>query len=684
MTFAAPETQQSDSSQEAALGQTLHDLRTPLNQIIGLGEMLIEIATDEGHRDLLDGLNTVREAGMELSTLLQDRKLIAQEAQPGRDYWPLSDAARGAVSQVLGYTDLVLGEAQDARLESYRQDLANIRLAAQRFNDLARQSGLFICLETDRHWDASAGEIGGDSTISAALAGARILVVDDESLNREVLCRRLLREGCRATGANSGRDALVLLRAENFDAMLLDMRMPEMSGLEVLQALKADHKLRFLPVIMLSAHTEVDRVARCLELGAEDYLPKPINSVLLRARLGACLEKKKMAEELMRAGKLQSVGLLAGGLAHDFNNMLTTVLGNLSLLRFSEELSAKGRTCLEAAERGAVRAQELTRYLLTFAEGGAPAKESLHVRGMLEDSCQVFLRAADRQSDLHFPKDLWSLEADPHQLKQVVENILTNAVEATDARSTIHVEAANVRGPIAALGLGGEKYLRMSVRDEGSGIAATDLPRVFDPFFTTKKNARGLGLALAYSIVQRHGGHLELSSVPGQGTTATFYLPAVDVGSPEPAATAPAATPASPIAPAVAADDGTPRQRVLVMDDEPDIRDLIDTMLSLLGYDCVTTRKGEDALDAHEKARQEGKPFDIAIMDLTIPNGMGGAETMKRLRAKDSDIRTVVASGYSDDPVIAHHREYGFDSVLPKPYVMSDLMRTLEGLSRAR
>ncbi len=136
-----------------------------------------------------------------------------------------------------------------------------------------------------------------------------MLVVDDESLNREVLCRRLQREGCRPAGADSGSEALSLLRGEKFDAILLDMQMPEMSGIEVLQTLKQDEQLRHLPVIMLSAHTEVDRVARCIELGAEDYLPKPINSVLLRARLSACLEKSaRWSEELLRASKLQSIG----------------------------------------------------------------------------------------------------------------------------------------------------------------------------------------------------------------------------------------------------------------------------------------------------------------------------------------------------------------------------------------
>lgn len=676
MSSAAPDQHTGGArTADEGLGHTLHELRTPLNQIIGLSEMLMEIAEEEGHRAFAAGLKPVREAGLELAGLLVDRALLSTDPSPGEGYWPLTATVRAPVGQVLGFAHVALSEEPDARLEEYRPDLQKIRQAAQRFLEMAHGSGLSVCLRTNCPDGVCRPEEEPTAVASAALAGARILVVDDESLNREVLCRRLEREGCRPTGVESGSVALDLLRAESCDAILLDMLMPEMSGLEVLQILKADEQLRFVPVVMLSAHTEVDRVARCLELGAEDYLPKPINAVLLRARLGACLEKRRMAEEILRAGKLQSVGLLAGGLAHDFNNMLTTVLGNLSLIRFSEELSPRAKTSLDAAERGAIRAQELTRYLLTFAEGGAPAKERLEPAGLLEEIAQSTLRAADRQADLRFSSELWPIEADPHQLTQVVSNILANAIEATKHGATIAVVAENVTGPIAALDLHGEGYLKFSVRDRGSGIGPADLPRVFDPFFTTKANARGLGLALAYSIVQRHGGHLELASSPGTGTTATFFLPALatmpEIASLNTMPIPPSNTPAS---------DEPRRVRVLVMDDEPDIRNLLEMMLSILDYDAVTTPNGDEALLAHEKAIEENQRFDIVIMDLTVPNGMGGAEMIKRLRQKDNTIRAVVASGYSDDPVVARHKEYGFDRVLPKPYVLNDLTRVLEAL----
>jgi CheY-like chemotaxis protein len=666
------------SAAEDRLPGLLHDLRTPLNQIIGLSEMLLEIAEDDGHRDLLEGLNSVREAGLELNALLQDRQLLTLQEHPGREYWPLSDAVRAAISRVLGYAELVLSEEDNGRLAAYREDLGSIRLAGRNFLELVRHSGLSISLESERHWDSRSGLDPSGS--AAALAGGRVLVVDDENLNREVVCRRLQREGCRATGARSGREALQMLRSDSFDAVLLDLQMPEMNGVEVLQAVKADHQLRHLPVIMLSAHTEVERVARCIELGAEDYLPKPINSVLLRARLGACLEKARMSEELLRAGKLQSIGVLAGGLAHEFNNMLTMVLGNLSLLRFLDDLPPTATTALGEAEHGARRAQELTRYLLTFAEGGAPVKELLETRTVLEEICVRALRDGERAPNFHFPKELWPIEADPNQFTQIVENIVANAIEATTAGASIQVEARNVTGPIPALELPGESYVRIVVRDRGAGIAPSDLPRVFDPFFTTKEQARGLGLAAVYSIVQRHGGRVQIDSTHGVGTTVTLHLPA----NPPRQEPVPAPLPPMPAPEPASASREPAKLRVLVMDDEEMIRDLAATMLDLLGYDVVTTENGEAALQAHAQARQEGRPFDFAVMDLTIPGGMGGAETIRRLREHDTALRAIVASGYSNDPVISEHLEHGFNAVLPKPYVINDLIRVLQDLSVGR
>ncbi len=666
-----------DSEQQ--LSELLHDLRTPLNQIIGLSEMLIEIAEEKGHPDLAVGLGAVREGGLDLAALLQDRSIIATAAQPESEYWPLPDASRAAISRVLGFSELVLAEPPSPRLDEYREDFELICVAARHFIDAARTSGIFIRLQSAKHWDHTvpvARSTGGPS-----LTGGRMLIVDDESLNREVLIRRLQREGCHPEGARSGAEALGLLRRDKFDVILLDIQMPVMNGIEVLQALKEDPQLRHLPVIMLSALTDVDRVARCIELGAEDYLPKPINAVLLRARLGACLEKKRLrdreqaqAEELLRASKLQSIGALAGGLAHDFNNMLTAVLGNLSLLRYRGSLPADAMANIVEAERGATRAQELTRYLLTFAEGGAPIKESVPLAPLLRDTTSFVLRGSNVQCEVQLAPALWDLHADPHQLAQVISNVVLNAIEATPGSGVIRVSADNVtKSPHLPDGI----YLEIRIQDFGVGIAPDCVARIFDPFFTTKKQSRGLGLAAAYSIVQRHGGHIGVESVPGAGATVTITLPAARTAAPS----EPALASGTPIAPAA---EGVERKmRVLVMDDEEPIRNLIHTALSMFGHEVVCTPDGEAFLAAHAAAAAAGHPFDLAVLDLTIPGGMGGKDAIRNLRERDRKIHAIVSSGYSTDPVMAQCTAYGFNAVLPKPYQIRDLIRVVQELSAA-
>jgi len=660
------------SESEKRLSELLHDLRTPLNQIIGLSEMLLEIAEEKGHADLTVGLGAVREGGLDLAAMLQDRTIIALGEQAGGEFWSLPDASRSSIGRVLGFCELILAEPENSRIGEYLEDIVLICNAARHFISAARGSGVFIRLHTAKHWDHTV--TGTRPNGGPSIAGGKMLIVDDESLNREILVRRLQREACRPVGARSGPEALELLRREKFDVVMLDIQMPGMNGIEVLHALKQDPQLRHLPVIMLSALTDVDRVARCIELGAEDYLPKPVNAVLLRARLGACLEKKRFrdheqaqAEELLRASKLQSIGALAGGLAHDFNNMLTAVLGNLSLLRYRGCVPPDAMPSVLEAERGAVRAQELTRYLLTFAEGGAPIRESVPLEPQLRETSAFVLRGSNVQCEFELEQDLWELHADPNQLAQVISNVVLNAMEATPGGGGIQVSAENVT---SAPHLPDGDYVAIRIRDFGVGIAPDRLPRIFDPFFTTKNQARGLGLAAAYSIMQRHGGYIGVQSTLGVGTTVIIHFPASRTVSVQPVN----------ITPTAAVEATSNGLRVLVMDDEEPIRELVEMTLGMLRHEVVATPDGDAFLAAHAAAQAAGRPFDVAILDLTIPGGMGGKEAIRRLRECDQTIRAIVSSGYSNDPVMAQCMDYGFDAVLPKPYQVKDLILLVQQL----
>ncbi len=238
-------------------------------------------------------------------------------------------------------------------------------------------------------------------------------------------------------------------------------------------------------------------------------------------------ERRRLESELLNMRKLESLGVLAGGIAHDFNNILTGILGNLSLAREQVEAGSELRELVDEAEQAAKRARALTQQLLTFSKGGAPVKQVLSVRAVVEEAATFALRGAAVRGQFSSGDGLWAVEADPGQLAQVVQNLVINAVQAMPQGGAIGVTCDNVElGASSAVPLGAGRYVRISVRDEGSGIPPEHLPRIFDPYFTTKQTGSGLGLATVYAIVRKHGGHVAVSSRLGGGTTFDVWLPA--------------------------------------------------------------------------------------------------------------------------------------------------------------
>jgi PAS domain S-box-containing protein len=371
-------------------------------------------------------------------------------------------------------------------------------------------------------------------------------------------------------------------------------------------------------------------------------------------------ERKRMEEELLKAHKLESVGLLAGGIAHDFNNLLTAILGNISLARalLSPRESAYER--LRDAEQASLRAKELTHQLLTFSTGGSPVKRTISAADVVRSCARLALGNSMVTCEYLIPDDLRSIDADEGQISQVMHNLVINAVQALGGAGGITIQCDNVIiGEQDRLPLRAGCYVRISVKDRGVGIPAENLARIFDPYFTTKEQGRGLGLASSYSIVRNHGGHITVESTVGAGTTFTVYLPALD---------SPRAAGEHGEAPAVS---GT--GRVLIMDDEELIQELVGEMLGHLGYEVEGAHDGAEAIEAYLNAMKTGRPFDVVIMDLTVPGGMGGREAIRRLRELAPDVRAIVSSGYSDDPVMSNFREYGFSGVIQKPYQMHEL-----------
>ena len=379
-------------------------------------------------------------------------------------------------------------------------------------------------------------------------------------------------------------------------------------------------------------------------------------------------ELRKIEEEVLKMQKLKSVGTLAGGIAHDFNNILMGIFGNLGLARedISEDHPAYDSIC--RAEQSLNRATRLTRQLLTFSKGGEPLLDAINLSPLIEQSLQFVLAGSNVLPVTEYPESPWTILADPGQIEQVLSNLFINANQAMPDGGELHVRVENVEiDQSAALPLDSGRYVKTIISDSGTGIEPGHLERIFDPYFSTKQAGSGLGLATTFSIVSRHSGYIEVESTLGVGTTFSVYLPvAPETQDPERLETEPSRT------------EGSPHPRILVMDDETPILNLIQRMLGRQGYEVQTAEDGEAALAIYRQFVEKDEPFDIVILDLTIPGGMGGLETARELHRISPELTLLVSSGYSDDPVLASPGEYGFSGVISKPYTKDQLMKTID------
>ena len=375
------------------------------------------------------------------------------------------------------------------------------------------------------------------------------------------------------------------------------------------------------------------------------------------------LEKRMMAE-LILSKNIESVGTLAGGIAHDFNNILTAILGNISLAKIQITPEDPVFERLEAVEKASLRAKTLTQQLITFSKGGAPVRKTASIVDILEDSTGFVLQGSNVRCELVTDPDLWMADVDEGQISQVVSNLVINADQAMAEGGTVIVKAQNFTlAGNAALPLEEGRYVKISVEDTGEGIPPENLSKIFDPYFTTKNKGSGLGLASTYSIVNNHGGCLDVESEIGGGSIFHVFLPV-------------SGEQQTPADSGKAEEVVRGKGRILVMDDEEAIKDTLGKMLGFIGYEADFAGHGEEAIDIYRKALTN-EPYDAVILDLTIPGGMGGKETIRQLRALTPDIKAIVSSGYSSDPVMAEYRSHGFCGVIIKPYSMQDLSRVL-------
>jgi len=346
----------------------------------------------------------------------------------------------------------------------------------------------------------------------------------------------------------------------------------------------------------------------------------------------------------------------------DINDILAAILGNINLALFDQDLKEKTKKLLSEAEKASIRAKELTQQLLTFSKGGEPVKEVSSLDEVIRDSADFILLGDKVSCRYDIPEDLWLVDIDKGQMSQVIQNIVLNAGHAMPEGGTISITCENLAvaaGEVLPFAPGG-RFVKISIRDSGIGMPVNIAEKIFDPYFTTKHGGSGLGLAISQSIINKHNGHITVDSTPGVGSTFTIYLPC----STETITLAQESQ--------IENKESSPL-KVLIMDDEAIVRDVAKEMLLQLGHEAVLSADGEEAVQAYKKNLDSGHPFDLVIMDLTIPGGMGGAEAVQKILHLDAKAKVMVSSGYSNDPIMANCREYGFCAAIVKPYQLQQL-----------
>ena len=387
-------------------------------------------------------------------------------------------------------------------------------------------------------------------------------------------------------------------------------------------------------------------------------------------------ENRRMRKELLRTQKLESVGLLAGGIAHDFNNILSVVIGNLSLVRMHTGKDDKITQFLQETEKACFRARDLTKQLLTFSKGGAPVTKIMAITGLIQETVIFALRGSSVSPEFSIPSNLLPAKVDEGQINQAISNIIINASQAMVQGGLVKVTARNMdikpdNTPSRDLEPG--PYIKLTIQDNGPGIPQEDLQNIFDPYFTTKPKGSGLGLATTYSIIEKHKGFITVQSQMEKGTAFHIYLPAsMENNGQECDLTE---NPEIEFCPDNVQNQS--RSKILVMDDEEMIREVVGELLTYLGYDPDFAEDGVEACKKYSASMAMKNKFHAVIMDLTIPGGMGGREAIKEILKIDPQANVIVSSGYSNNPVMANYKSYGFSGIVAKPFKLQELNSVL-------
>ncbi len=381
--------------------------------------------------------------------------------------------------------------------------------------------------------------------------------------------------------------------------------------------------------------------------------------------------RRKMEDEMRKIQKLESLSSFAGGIAHEYNNILTAIIGNLALAKMYAKPGFEVYDVLIEAEKASLRAKDLTSQLLSFATGGIQIKKVVFIQELLRDLTSLPSDSMNISCELIVPDSLWPVEVDEGQVGQAIDTLVRYAQQATPQDGKIRIFAENmIISHASALPLREGRHIMIAIENQGCGIPEAELPTLFDPFSSADKKGGGLEFATAFAIVQKHHGHITTESHFGMGTTFRLFLPAM---------------PEKPqLTTETFAVHPSRKGKILVMDDEEIVRVVVQRLLLQCGFEAELTKDGAEMLRQYREAKEAGRPFEAVILDLIIQNGMGGQEAMKNLLAYDPDVKVLVSSGYSNDPIMANFRDYGFSGFLPKPYKLDELKRAMKDIIYSR
>ena len=462
-------------------------------------------------------------------------------------------------------------------------------------------------------------------------------------------------------------DAVECLETNSFDMVLLDLSLPDSQGLETCMSLHA--KFPDTPLIVLTGLDDEELALRALHQGAQDYLVKgKADSNLLMRSIRYGIERKKIESDSLRSQKLKSLEAVAEGMAHEFNNILSSVLGNLSLAKVSLKPNNKIYENINRAEESVFKARDLTKQFLSLTKGGEPVRKSTSIGTVLKESARTALGESNIMLQFSIQDDLWSADVDQAQISQVINNLVSDGSQNLPKGGLISISAKNIiSGPDDPMNLNpGSKYIKIELTSKQLGVHSSDSgQQIHDPFFSSSKDqGSGLRLATAHSIVEKHGGYIESKADIGSSTNINIYLPALDEKQKS----------------KKKAKDKliSGKGKILIMEDDVMVRDTVIAMLQRLGYETDYADNAEDTVQIYSDSMNNGKPFDAVLIDLTIYGELQGVDAIDNLREADPNVKGILSTGYLNNDIIDEYKERGFVDLLQKPYDMQELSKTLD------